>query len=299
MADIQIADRSTKRAAPKRVRADQNTATIMDRGNLEDCLAYIDEFISSMSKKFAQESGHPDGTFPASYRRVKREVNEVGMPISHLVNKGTSHRDYVRNMLRAVFEIQNQVQFKEFNGRWKAEKVEFWRSVRVVNHDATPSGTSEDARLAIAGLSSLGALTVEQVNLTDAGMTTNTPESRPRSDYEMEVIGITVTFVDTLNAADVRREKGEVVSSTDMARDQGLANSAAALAGAVQQLAAITVPAAQPEEKVHHKTAEKLQRLEESAAAAAREKQKALEEKDALAAKIAALEAQLASLTKK
>ena len=67
----------------------------------------------------------------------------------------------------------------------------------------------------------------------------------------------------------------------------------------MQQLAAITVPAAQPEEKVHHKTAEKLQRLEESAAAAAREKQKALEEKDALAAKLAALEAQLASLTKK
>lgn len=299
MADIQITDRAGKRPSPKRVRPIQNTAIIMDMGNLKECMSFIDEFIRTKAADVAREAGLTDGVFPAAYRRLKEEINEVGMPIPHLINKGVSHRDFVQNMLRAVWELQNKVQSKEFTGRWRAEKVEFWSSVRVVNHDASPTGGSEDARLAIAGLSSLGAATVEQVNLTEAGMPNTTSDTRSRSNYDVEVIGITVTYVDMANSANVRREKGEVVSGSDIARDQGLANSAAALSGAVTRLAEIVSPASvAPEEKVHHKTAEKMKNLETATAQAQLDKQKAVEEKDALAAKIAALEAQLAATKK-
>lgn len=302
---ITVTDRtpSARRSTP-RISPHINTATIMTMADLQDCWTWLDTFFRDKATEAAKAAGFNEGAFPENYRRIKREVAEVGSPIEHFLNRGVSHRDYIaHNVIRSVNEIKNQVQGKEFNGEWWVEKIEFWKSRRLVHHDADRTQADSEARAALHGLSTVGYASVEQVNLTDAGMSMTTRDTSEKKSYEVDVFGIVVTLVDRRNASDVRREKGEVVSATDLARDQGLAQTATMLGTAVERLG-VTLSNALPgagssdEPAPHHKTAAKMTRLEQESKDALAIAATVRREKDELQAKLEAMERQLAALKK-
>jgi hypothetical protein len=307
MASVELVDRAGPRARKPsaRVPANLNTAPIMDMAGLTDCLTYLSELFESKARESAISAGFPEGRVPDSYRRISREISEVGMPTAHLINRGVTHADWVRNQKIAIHEILKMVRNSQYNGRWALDGISFWKNVRTVNHDAPSSGADAEARAALLGFSVRGAATVEQINITDSGVTgvsATRDERDTNNKSDMDVIGITVTFVDLENAANIRREKGEVISGGDLARDNHLAQITTGLGTAVEKLAATlssspTPAADEAERPIHHKTQSAIDRMKGEKDRAMEEAAKAITEKNAAAEENAALKRQIEMLT--
>lgn len=260
---LQIEQRGAPMPAARGTTPGSSTKVIRSIDDLKDVLEYLQSVIAKNASAESAKAGIT-GAVPKEHRRVEEEVDAGGMQTANLINRGVRQCDWFRNILRAIYAIKQKVQLHEFSGEWSVERVTFWQSTRRIHLDPSSTDADADAKMAVAAFLPNSAGTVQVLDDT-------TPENQRNPTTMVEGLGITVHLVDLLNAAPIKRVQGNPVEGQLQPTDASqaivsaltkLANNAGA-PSAPEPVKTEAPPAT--EEKVHHKVAQKMERLEREA----------------------------------